>query len=151
MATSTGPSLENGRREVEKLMDDTCDVYMPASQHKATMDPETLRLSSDVPNTLGTKIYNNGRVKVKDATSNSRGGPVQAEGGQQLTVTASQLDFPIGAVPASGFPTGCIAVIRSSRRNPFLVGNQYTIREPVEKTMAVKYGVLADKRKNVDP
>lgn len=150
MATSTGPNLENGRKAVEKLMDDTCDVYLPASPHTATMDPETLALSSDA-GTWGTKIYKDGRVSVKDATSNSRGGPVQPEGGQMLTVTATQLGFPLGDVPAGGFPTGCIVVVKSSRRFPFLVGNQYTVRESIEKTMAVKYAVLADKRKNVDP
>lgn len=149
MATSTGPNLENGRKAVEKLMDDTCDVYLPASPHVGTMDPETLQLNNS--SGLGTKIYSDGRCSVKDATSNSRGGPVQPEGGQMLTITATMISFPIGDVPVGGFPTGCIAVVRSSRRFSFLVGNQYTIREPIEKTMAVKYAVLADKRKNVDP
>lgn len=150
MATSTGPNLENGRKAVERLMDDTCDVYLPASPHTSSMDPVTLQLSSDSVG-LGSKIYNNGRCSFKDAMSNSRGGPVQPEGGQMLTITATQIGFPLGDVPAGGFPTGCIVVWRSSRRFPLGVGNQYTVREPIEKTMAVKYAVLADKRKNVDP
>ena len=150
MATSTGPNLEPGRIAVEKLMDDTCDVYLPATPHKQDRDPETLRV---LPATAsrGARIYNNGRCKVKDATNNARGAPVAQEGGQMLVVSASQVDFPLGDVPASGFPTGCTIVVRSSRRNRFLVGNEYIVREPVEKSLAVKYGVLADKRKNVDP
>jgi hypothetical protein len=150
VATETGPDLEFGRQAVEALMDDSCDVYLPNAPHKQAMDPGTLALTP-TGGLRGAKVYADGRCKVKDATSNSRGGPVHAEGSQQLAVTASQIDFPLGDVPASGFPVGSVVVMRSSRRNPFLVGNEYVIREQVEKTMAIKYGVLADKRKNVDP
>lgn len=149
MATSTGPNLEQGRRAVENLMDDTCDVYAPGAQHTSTMDPVTLKYTATA--TRGVKIYSNGRCKIKDATNNSRGGPIADEAGKQLSVVATKVDFPLGDVPAGGFPEGCTVVCQSSRRNAFLVGNEYTVREIIGKTLQLQYTVLTDKRKLVDP
>lgn len=130
-------------------MTETCDVYSPEAVHAAVMDPVTLQLSTAPPDSL--RILADVRCKIKDMTSVSRGAPVDAEGGNQLLVVVTKIDFSLDDVPDSGIPEGSLIVCTSSLRMPQLTGEHYIMRQPVLKTFGIQYATLADRRKQVDP
>lgn len=140
------PDLTNGRLKVEEFMTEEASVYLPADVHSAVTDPITLQMVLP-PAVL---VYS-GKCKIKDQASVSRGTPVTSEGGNQLLVVVTKIDFPIGDVPEGGFPEGSVIVCTSAQRMPQLVGAQYQLRQSVLKTFGIQYSVLADRRKQVDP
>lgn len=140
------PDLTNGRLKVEEFMTEEANVYLPTDVHTAAVDPVTLQLI--VP--VAVPVYS-GKCKIKDQASVSRGTPVTSEGGNQLLVVVTKIDFPIGDVPDGGFPEGSIIVCTSSMRMPQLTGAQYQMRQSVLKTFGIQYSVLADRRRQVDP
>lgn len=141
-------NLANAQRKVEEFMTETCDVYAPNAVHAGTVDPITLALTYPA----SAKLYNAGACKIKDIPTNSRGAGVgDAEGGNQLLIVVTQVDFPLADVPTTGFPEGSLIICRSSLRMPQLVGAVYLMRQPVLKTFGIQYSVLANRRKRVDP
>lgn len=141
-------NLEKARRKVETFMTETCDVIAPDAVHAATIDPVTLALVYPT----STKLYSAGRCKFKDVMAqSSRGGSgATTEGGNQLLVVGTKIDFPIGDV-GMGFPEGSLIVCLSSLRMPQMVGARYLMRQSALKTFAIQYSVMADRRKQVDP
>lgn len=142
-------NLRAPKRKVESFMTETCDVYKPAAVHELVIDPVTLELVEALPATL--RILADVRCKIKDQTSVSRGAPVDSEGGNQLLVVVTKIDFSLDDVPVLGLPEGALIVCKSALRMPQLVGEQYLMRQPVLKTFGIQYSVLADRRKQVDP
>jgi hypothetical protein len=141
-------NLEPARHKVESFMTETCDVIAPGAVHTATVDPVTLELI--YPDAV--KLYSAGACKIKDIMAqSSRGGTsTSAEGGNQLLIVGTKIDFPIGEV-GMGFPEGSLIICLSSLRMPQMVGAHYLMRQPSLKTFAIQYSVMADRRKQVDP
>lgn len=140
------PDLTGPTAKVQEFMTETADVYAPDAVHQAAIDPVTLQLVlTDVQ-----PLYS-GACKFKDQASVSRGAPVTAEGGNQLLVVVTKIDFPIADIPEAGFPVGSVIVCTNSLRMPQLVGAEYQMRQAILKTFAIQYTVLADRRKAVDP
>lgn len=127
-------------------MSETTDVFAPDSVHSAVVDPTTLQLVYPA-----AALLYSGPCKLKDITSNSRGAPATAEGGNQLLQVVTKIDYPIGQVPDGGFPEGSLIVCTSSLRMPQMVGAEYLARQSILKAFAVQYTVLADRRKRTDP
>lgn len=142
-------NLRTPKRKVESFMTEVCDVYAPAAVHSMLTDPVTLELIEGLPAAL--RILQNVRCKIKDQTSVSRGAAVSAEGGNQLLVVVTKIDFSLDDVPVLGLPEGAVIVCTGALRMPQLVGAQYLMRQPVLKTFGIQYSVLADRRKQVDP
>jgi hypothetical protein len=142
-------NLRAPKRKVESFMTETCDVYAPDAVHKLAVDPVTYQMVDTPPATL--RILNNVRCKIKDQTSVSRGAPVDSEGGNQLLVVVTKIDFSLDDVPVLGLPEGALIVCTSALRMQQLVGAQYLMRQPILKTFGIQYSVLADRRKPVDP
>lgn len=141
-------NLANAQRKVEEFMTETCDVYAPVDVHAGVVDPITLALITPA----ASKLYNAGACKIKDIPTNSRGAGVgDSEGGNQLLIVVTEVDFPLADVPTSGFPEGSLIICRSSLRMPQMVGAVYQMRQSVLKTFGIQYSVLADRRKRVDP
>lgn len=140
--------LSGPRRKVESFMTETCDVWPPEDVHNYVIDPVTLELV--LPPSL--RLYTDGACKAKDFTTISRGrGVGDSEGGVQLLVVSTKIDFPIGDVPDVGFPEGSLIKLKTSLRMPQLVGAVFVMRQSILKTFAIQYTVLADRRKQVDP
>lgn len=142
-------NLGAAKSKVESFMTETCDVYVPEAVHAAVMDPVTLKLASTPAATL--RMLTDVRCKIKDVTSVSRGAPIDVEGGNQLQVVVTKIDFSLDDVPETGIPEGSLIVCTGALRMPQLVGAQYLMRQPVLKTFGIQYSVLADRRKQVDP
>ena len=141
------PDLSGAKRKVESFMTETADLYLPAAVHSKTLDAN-LKL---LPVESGTPWLPGLACKLKDQTSTARGSATSTEGGNQLLVVVTKVDFSLDDIPDEGIPEGTLIICRSSLRMPQLVGAVYVVRQPVLKTFGIQYSVLADRRKSVDP
>lgn len=141
--------LSGPRKKVESFMTETADVFAPADVHSGVIDPVTLKLVFPDATKLGDAVS----CKIKDIMAqSSRGGSgATTEGGNQLLIVGTKIDFAIGDVPEAGYPEGSLIVCLSSLRLPQMVGSVYQMRQSALKTFAIQYSVMTDRRKRVDP
>lgn len=139
MATETGPDLADAALAVALLMDDTCVVSPP-------IDPDDWVLGADLRLTppAGMTTYSGPcKFKAQGLTAGTPG----AEGGVQLGLDRFEFDLPLGS---PRLVEGSVVLITSSRRSPSAVGERLVVKGPLPKTMAVKDGYIAERRKRVE-
>lgn len=145
MATENGPDLDPAREAVERLMDDTCTIT--AFDGREALDPDTgvvVRFPGEEiygADTLGSDDRElGGMCKIRPDNAihqdDNRGGSPQRVGAYILTLPWDAPEIPLGAT----------ATITSSRRDPQLVGREYTVTTVHRSTMLIQRRIRVEER-----
>lgn len=149
MATSSGPNLNAAVIQIERLMDDTCQITRnPAADIDATLNYTTGLITP----TAATIIYD-------DATLGANGRPLlgrckitSLRDSQPTTQPgvgyADDLRYYRFGIPIDSPPLhlGDVVVITSARRWQTMVGHIYDVRETIDSTFAVQQKVVCERR-----
>lgn len=151
MATETGPDLTVARQAVEALMDDTCEiVHDPQGVADDTLNTVTGELNPPAPD--DTTIYDattlgedgrelGGRCKVTPMTRDPRS---TTEGGVAVRTGLYNGGLPWDApIP----PIGAVLTVKTSRRDPDLVDQEFVVKDVAFGTFLVSRKMMLEIRR----
>lgn len=130
-----GPDLTAARSAIEALMDDACSISAGDGWNDAVLDPQTLQLVDPEPPTRysGKCMVSHSTWTMSGDTSQG-GGPVQ-EFRQVISIPLDGDGWVDGAGPVVH---GDTVTITAAKRDPDLVGAEFTVQEIPHKTYPVK-------------
>lgn len=136
MSTTTGPNLAFAKQQVEKLMDDTCRVYVTT---KGPFDANTGTL------TESTETIYEGRCMV--TTRNIQPAQV-SEGGSSRAVVRYSVALPIDSATDFRIDVGAWVTVTSSRRDPHLSGTIFRVLGEEKSTFALVRRLMLEERQD---
>lgn len=151
MASNTGPDLSSAKEAVERLQDDACVIT------RTSGSPVLNQTTGNMEYPAAANIYNaaslgEGGRSLSDADGSggrcSIGYPsntqpsYREEGGRMILNSIPEAKLPLDAPLIR---EGDILIVKSSRRDPRLVGQEFRVADVIEKSMAVSRRIVLRK------